>query len=42
MSGAVRAAVPADLEARIRGFDGPGDDKVIYWKSLVAEPMPQL
>jgi ribosomal protein S18 acetylase RimI-like enzyme len=23
-----------DEEARIRGFYGPGDDKVVFWKSL--------
>ncbi len=25
-----------DEEARIRGFYGPGDDKVVFWKSLAA------
>lgn len=32
------AGLGYDEEARIRSFYGPDDDKIVFWKSLVADP----
>lgn len=33
---AFHAGLGRDKEARIREYDGPGDAKVVFWKSLVS------